>query len=150
MLKTLITNHKQEKKRRLVIKRRDLKTQVRRRIRELQQLIVDQITKILEESKGNKRAFEAQRLLKKTCRKPCFIRDDQGHLSHNPHHVIPILTNYYTSFFNQNDHMTTSPFDSTNTPKPLGKPINEEETENALAKQVMAELGGQTISSANT
>jgi hypothetical protein len=88
MLKKNITNQKQEKEKKASYQ----KKRPKKRIRELQQLRVDQIAKILEERKGNKRAFEAQRLLRKICRKPFQIRDNQGHLFNNPHHVISLLT----------------------------------------------------------
>ena len=81
-------------------KRRHLKTLIKKRIRELQQQRIDQITHILETQKGNKRAFEAQRLLRKSDRKQFKLKDKDGHLSNNPHHVLPLLTEFYTAFFN--------------------------------------------------
>lgn len=55
------------------------------------------------------------------------FRNEHGRLSNNPKDVIPILTDYYTRFFNQENHTKISPFDHTKAPETLEEPINEEE-----------------------
>lgn len=85
------------------------------------------ISKILEDSKGNKRAFEAQRLLRKGNRKSLQLQDELEHLSNNPAHVIPMLHKFYEGFFKQADMETIAPFNGEL--KKLAEEITKEEVE---------------------
>lgn len=139
--KRIDESRSKKRKSKLRRERSQLKYQIRKRIRELQQLRVDEITKILETNKGNTRAFEAQRLLRKTCRKPFQIQDQEGHLSSNPQQAIPLLTEFYKNFFNQEGQENIEPFQG-ELPSPLEEPITIEETKEAMEKLVNGRAAG--------
>ena len=74
--KRISTTRSKRKIKELRIVRARIRKRVRLRIKELQRERVNNSTKILEDSKGNKRAFEAQRLLRKGNRKPLQLQDE--------------------------------------------------------------------------
>ncbi len=81
LTKRIPATHRKSKQKTLRIVRAGVRKKVRReRIREMQQKRVDDVIKVLEENKGNKRAFEAERLLKKGNRRPNQLQEYKVHL----------------------------------------------------------------------
>jgi hypothetical protein len=129
--------------RELRIVRARVRKRIRVRIKSMQQERVNEIIKILENSKGNKRAFEAQRLLRKGNRKPLQLQDENGHLSGNPEHVIPMLHKFYEGFFNQDGMVNILSFNGA--PRKLDAEITKEEVEIAVQKLNNGRAAGEDM-----
>ena len=93
---------------------------------------VNRITQILESNKGNKRCFEAQKILRQNKYEPFTLVEDE-HTTFNAYLTIPLLKQWYNQFFNDQDMEAIQPF-TNNDPTPLDIPISQEEVETACKR----------------
>lgn len=111
--------------------RHNVVNKLKERLRILRVNRINDICAELERNKGNKKAFEAMRLLQKITHKPLMLTDPDGHHLHTAQEMEPIFTAYYTQFFNQLHHEVVSPWGG-DSATPLAEPIRLEETEAAI------------------
>ena len=104
---------------------------IRERLKLLRVNHINSVCAELERNKGNKKAFEAMRMLQRITHKPLMLTDSDGHHLHTAQEMDPIFTAYYTQFFNQDDHEVVSPWEG-DLATPLADPIRQEETKAAI------------------
>jgi exonuclease III len=113
---------------------RQIGKQISHRTKKLHNERVNRIAKYLELNKGNKRSFEALRLLRKHTYRPFQLIDADGHTVTNAEQAIPLLQAWYQNFFNQEGMAPTPLWPPDVPPSPLDPPITTEEVTNAAAK----------------
>jgi len=84
----------------------------------------------LEANSGNAKCFNASRRLSSLKRQQFILLDQEEKYSSNPNKVIPILTDFYQNFFSGDDQPELDPW--IGSPRPLVKPITEEEVEKGI------------------
>ena len=105
---------------------------IKARIKLLQNEKLHFIANTLEEYKGNKKSYEAMRMLKKTTPTPFTLLDPDCHILNNAPHLLPIIQNFYTTFFNQDGITPPSPW--IGDPRPLRHPIHPAEVTDATTR----------------
>lgn len=109
-----------------------LQKNITSRINYLQNEKLNHIAKTLEENKGNKRCFEAQRLLKRHSYTAFQLIDENGNMLHNPTQLIPLVHDWYTKIFSQQGIGPPQCWDGE--PRPLSHPITPEEVSIGASK----------------
>ena len=105
---------------------------IRFRSRQLHNKKLQYIASELEKNKGNKRCFEAQRLLRRCTRTPFSLSTPDGQHITNPLYQLPLIDNFYKEFFNQADLQQPAPW--VGNPRPLTMPITVIEVQRATSK----------------
>ena len=110
-------------------KSHNLTKQIHHRVRYLQNQKIQHVAQALEENKGNKKAFEALRLLRKSTHTVFHLVTATGERMTNPVQLIPPIDEWYQSFFNQEGIGTPEPFSQP--ASPLTQPITIAEVHDA-------------------
>lgn len=108
----------------------------KKRIAEIQNDHLQTVARYLESQKGNKRCFEAQRMLQLSGRKRFKIIDEDGITLVGGKKMLQPVTTFYLSFFNQDGHRPIFPWmrQKNNDITPLKKPITAVEVRDAAMK----------------
>jgi hypothetical protein len=91
-------------------KRRDISVAIRKRLTYLRNRRVDEVTEHLEKHKGDRRCFEAMRLLRKSEFKKFRLEDEQCAAIYNPKQTIPLVEKYYEEFFRRDNALPIKGF----------------------------------------
>ena len=95
------------------------------RIRKLRQDRIKQITEELEQNKGSRRSFEAQRLLKTSKRNRLKLQNDNREYIYDTEEKLYQVKTHYESFFNTEKASRLSPWRIS--PQPLTPPIKRDD-----------------------
>jgi hypothetical protein len=119
----------QSDRKRLARLKNTLDALIKRRIKQLYEERLIRIADTLEQNRGNKKCYEALRLLRKYADTQFHLVDDQQHKITNPEQAIPLLNSWYKNFFNQEGIEPIEPWSGP--PRPLDVPITAEEVSKA-------------------
>jgi hypothetical protein len=99
-----IEQTKSNKKVKALRKKRSLVSKhITKRLKHLRNERIKEIAEELEKNRGNKKCFEALKLLKTHEYIPFELTDEEGHTITNPKRILPIITKYYKEFFTNVD-----------------------------------------------
>ena len=107
---------------------------IKTRIRKLRQDRIEQITEELEQSKGNRRSFEAQRLLKTSKRSKLKLQNDNNEFIYDTQEKLNHIKSHYKSFFNTENANPICPWRMS--PQPLDPPITRKDISEVTFKHL--------------
>ena len=113
-------------------KRQAIDKKLKKRLKQIQNNRISQLADDLEANRSNSRCFMVQRLLKKKQFQQFNLVDNEGITCSSPNEQLPLITNFYKTFYNQVGYGAVESW--MGEARPLQEPISPEEVTSALKK----------------